>query len=85
MSEVKRVKLTDDQHKRLWKDRKSVEVICGILGKAISEAAERVAEQDYSFWRAVEKICGATKEEYVIAVDWINREVVVKEEGGGDE
>ena len=72
------VDLTDDQHDRLWIDRKAIDKVGEIVGAALVEASERAAKRDKLFWDVVYKLAGADEKTHKVQVDWINRKVIAK-------
>lgn len=69
---TKVVPLTDDQFDRLWRDHVRERSVGRVLGQAIAEATERLADMECEKWEAVRKMCGANDKDG-LTIDWANR------------
>jgi hypothetical protein len=71
-------KLTDDQHDRLWEDRRSVAMIGEVMGSAIMKVAEEAAHKEEMYWEGLRQLVGASKCQH-LQVNWAKRQVTIKD------
>jgi len=78
MSDERIVELSDDQHARMWHDRRTIDAVGKILGTAILQAAEEAAYAEEKFWQVVHDLAGADEHSETVSIDWVKRTVKVK-------